>query len=76
MIEIKKYATRLEAELAKVYLESHNIECQVETDNFSSLNPNISIGLDVKLLVVDPKDKDNAMILLKDYDSQSTIKVS
>lgn len=76
MIEIRKYATRLEAELAKVYLESHDIECQVEVDNLSSLNPDMSAGLEVKLLIVNSNDKDSAMVLLEDYDNQSTVKVS
>ena len=65
MIEIRKYATRVEAELVKVYLESHDIECQIEADNLSCLNPDMTVGMEVRLLVVNTSDKDQALALLR-----------
>ena len=42
----------------------------------SCLNPDMTVGMEVRLLVVNTSDKDQALALLEDYDAQSKEKVS
>lgn len=63
MITIASYNSATEAYIAKGYLESQGIRCQIRNENVPQTLP---IGA-VELLV-DEKDADKALALLKETD--------
>lgn len=52
LIKIKKFNSRLEAEVAKSYLASVGIEAQIQTDDLGGMRPALAFSDGANLLVL------------------------
>ena len=66
MIEIFRFGTRAEAELAKAHLESHSIACKIPSKNSYSICDS-SNNLGVPLVLLDSQHLDRAKEILEIY---------
>jgi len=69
LVEVARYTTRVEADLARLYLESEGVEAvlfDTESSNFYGYFG--GVFMPIRLMVLD-EDLDEARDLLKDYDA-------
>ena len=65
MIEIKRYKSRIEAELDRSLLEASGIPCHVAHDDAGGLSPHLALGgFFSRLYILNPEDEDDARKIL------------
>ena len=66
LVEVKKFISKPDAELAASFLEGSGITCHVMADDLAGMRPDFSTGFSVRLMV-SRDDLDNATEILKSY---------
>jgi hypothetical protein len=67
---VKTFRSRIEAEVAKSYLESMGIESSIKSDDADQLYPSLGVVRGVKLLVKD-EDLKRALALIEEKEGDS-----
>ncbi len=67
MIEVRRYATKVDADIGKSYLESYGIPCHVEIDGLGRNYFLIDTKFGCKLMILNPSDEEKSLELLKGH---------
>lgn len=72
MFEIKRYKSRVEADLDKALLEGSGIPCHVAHDDAGGLRPHLALGgFESRLYILDVEDEDRARELLEQKEKET-----
>lgn len=64
-LKIKNYSNRIEAEINKGLLETNKISCIISSDDAGGLRPDLMMSTGGVWLLVEEKNKNKALELLK-----------
>ncbi len=71
LVTIRTYQERTEAELAKDYLESCDIDAVISGDDAGGMMPNMTSNIGLARLLVRPDDAEEAERLLEDAEAKA-----
>jgi hypothetical protein len=71
LVAIRTYQERTEAELAKDYLESCDIDAVISGDDAGGMMPNMTSNIGLARLLVRPDDAEEAERLLEDAEAKA-----